>query len=83
MVVNHITYKIKSNKIIEAVSACFKCMFSLNLDFPNECKHIWTFRQRHIYKVELNNLKPYASVNKLIAEINTLKEKEDLANLAN
>lgn len=75
--INDFDFKIKSNKIVEAISYCFKAIFCLNLDFPSECKHVWTFLQQYVYEIELNAFKPYTAVNKLIEELKTLKSENN------
>ena len=81
VVINNLDFKIKSNSIVAAVDYCFKSFFALNIEFSSECKHLWTFLQMYLYRIELKSVKPYNVVNKLINEIdNKLKENSNLSN---
>lgn len=64
--------KISSNRLLGAVDMCFKFFVLLNIPFPPEVKHIWTFFQDHFYKIQYNK-SPYDRVNKLIDEMNEIQ----------
>lgn len=36
----------------EAIDCCFKIFFSLRVDYPWTCQHIWSFFQLYVYKIE-------------------------------
>ena len=72
IILTTIEYKIKRNSLIEAVDFCFKILSTLNLDLPAECKHIWTFFQLYIFKIDEEKAHTYKCVSILIQKLNEL-----------
>ncbi|XP_024868306.1 uncharacterized protein LOC112452371 [Temnothorax curvispinosus] len=58
---------------LETVNCCFKIYFVLNADYPPECKHVWTFLQKFVYKIEIKDkTNSYISVDSLIRDVKVL-----------
>lgn len=49
VILDDIIYEVAS--ISDAVDACFKIIWALYLEYPNECLHVWQFLQRAIYNI--------------------------------
>ena len=72
IVINEINFKIVSCSIIDALQYCYKSFFVLNVDFPCECKHIWTFMQSNIYQNSVETAKTYIVLEKFTTELNKI-----------
>lgn len=64
--------KVDTNKLVDAVDICFKLFILLNLDFPPEARHIWSFFQAYVYKILPDQVMMYKSV------INVIKALDDI-----
>ena len=45
--------------LLKAIDHLFKCWFVLNLDYPPECAHVWTFVQQFIYDIRTDTDKHF------------------------
>lgn len=66
-------YQYEMPSSVFAMDACFKCMSVLKATYPFECSHAWTFLQKFIYQIDIDKVQEYATINKLITDINHLK----------
>lgn len=73
VIVNKTKFEVASKDLLQAVDFCYKIYFALQCDFAVECKHIWTFLQRYIYKHNLNACKQNQVLEKVIVELEKLK----------
>lgn len=74
LIINNTDFIIKTNSIVDAIDYCFKSQIALKIDFAHECKHVWMFLQKMLYKIDLDLVKPYNVVNKLIDDLEVLKD---------
>ena len=72
IVYDEYVFQVGSNKITDAVDYCYKIITTLGIDFPCECKHIWSFLTEVAYNSKETG-KSYSAVSSLIKEINELK----------
>ena len=75
VVINSLECKIESNKIVDAVQYCLKCITVLNKEYPPECKHVWEFIALEVCK--LPGKAKYTSVKNLILDLKNLKKGEN------
>lgn len=68
-------FNVRSSSLLDGIDTCFKLMIMFNISFPPEVKHIWSFFQRHFYKVLLENAFPYDRVFNLIKQINDVQHE--------
>lgn len=66
-------FQVNSNKLVDAVDACFKLMMLLDINFPSEAKTIWSFIQLYIYKILPHTVYEYNKVNSSIASLNNIQ----------
>lgn len=52
---------------LKAVDLCFKSFFALNLKYPTECRHVWTFLQTYVYSIQGQGEQSFVSVNRFIS----------------
>ncbi|KAL5236828.1 hypothetical protein ACI65C_004238 [Semiaphis heraclei] len=69
-VINNTYYKLETP--LKALDVCFKSYYSLNLQYPIEVQHIWTFVQQYFYEIHDKNDKNFPSVKTLINDLNHL-----------
>lgn len=58
----------KFNSVFEAFSVGFKIIHGLQMKYPDQCKHVWMFLQKVVFKIETNE-QEYVSINALIADL--------------
>ncbi|GJQ68607.1 hypothetical protein Trydic_g17157 [Trypoxylus dichotomus] len=63
VMIDDIVYTLESP--LKAVDTCFKTFFALNLKYPAESAHIWTFIQQKIYNI-------YTSLDKHLSAVATV-----------
>lgn len=61
---------------LETIDSCFKFSIIFKIPFSNNCPHVWSFLQRHIYKVDKS--KVYARVTDFITELQNTDEEFSL-----
>lgn len=47
---------------LKALDVCFKTFFALNASYPEECRPIWTYIQKHIFDIHTNDDKHFIGV---------------------
>ncbi|XP_071837036.1 uncharacterized protein [Apostichopus japonicus] len=60
---NNIVYSVPS--VVKGIDVCFKTFQVFNIEYPLECKSLWTFLQRGIYNIETQ----YDSVTPRVREL--------------
>ena len=73
VVINSIECKVPSNKVVDAVQYCLKCIVALNNEFPPECKHVWEFICSEVCK--LGSKKRYTIVKNLVIDLKSSEKK--------
>lgn len=58
----------KFNSVFEAFSVGFKLIHGLQIKYPDQCKHVWMFLQKLLFKIETNE-QEYVSINTLISDL--------------
>lgn len=67
VIIGDMSYQIEDP--LKAFEACFNAFFALNLKYPDESQHCWTFAQRGIFNIETKNDKALPSVESLLQSI--------------
>lgn len=70
VVMDKIIYKCESP--LYAADLCFKLFFSLNIDYPNGCPHVWSFFQKCIYNIKGKNVTALGKILQLNTDLNKL-----------
>lgn len=68
VVIEEKSFKIGSNKLVDAVDTCYKAIQLLNIGFPGECRHYWVLLCILVYKYKQGVFK-YKNVADLISEL--------------
>lgn len=62
---------------INAIDITFKLFFSLKLEFPIACKHIWSFLQKYVYDMKEKSMVAQKLISELIVKLNQLNYVEN------
>ncbi|KAJ8677402.1 hypothetical protein QAD02_013189 [Eretmocerus hayati] len=57
--VNNIDFKIESNKLVDAVTYCFKSFAACGIKYPSEVSLVWRFLETQIFKIDRMKGKVY------------------------
>lgn len=67
IVLNNLRYELPS--ILKSVDACFKLIFALNAEYSAECKHVWQFIQKVLFKMSTKYDKIFTTVRALATDL--------------
>lgn len=64
--------RVPSNSLLEAVDACFKIIYILEMEYPPEVKHIWQCFQ-YVFNMLPDNVHKYGKVKLFINNLNDIQ----------
>lgn len=64
---------VPTNKLLDAVDACFKAIIVMNLDYAPEVKGVWSFFQRFIYQIIMGQVTVYKSILKMVNDLDAIE----------
>lgn len=62
------------DSVMQAVDRCFKCFFSLHIQYPVPCFRVWLFIQRHLYRINIDGDKPDPDIEKLASNLKLISQ---------
>lgn len=63
----------KFNSVFVAFSVAFKLIHGLQLKYPDQCKQVWMFLQKLIFKIETYEQEDDVFINNLLSDLRNLK----------
>lgn len=71
VVIDNVTYD--CDNPADALDLCYKLFFVLNLNYTHACPHVWSFVQRHLYKMNKERkLVQAGKISNLISKLNKI-----------